>query len=149
MAKLEMDFPDDLLGGLLSVNTEEMCKQMVDEATPIMVESMKKEMQNVIGHEGDSELVNSVKSTKAKVTKNDAILSFVGPKGKSSHYYYQNGKKQRKYVVTNALKAIWLNYGRNGQTAKPFLVKATNNASEQVKAKMQQVYDRITGGKSG
>lgn len=146
MAIMEVEFPEDLLGDFLNQDTEELCKEMVDAAAPIMEESMKKEIKNVLGHEGDSELVNSVKAGKAKMAKNNAIIANVGPKGNSTNFYYKGNKKGRKYTVSNVLKAIWLNYGRMGQPARPFLTRATNNAKEAVLKKMQEVYDQKTGG---
>lgn len=149
MAQMYIDFPEDLLGGLLNTDTEEMCKKMVDEGTPIMEECMKKEIQVVLGHEGDSELVNSIKGSRAKKSKTDAVISFVGPKGNSRHHYYKSEKKERKRVVPNVMKAIWLNYGRIGQAARPFLNRATRNAEQRVLAKMQEVYNQIIGGTDG
>lgn len=149
MAQMEIDFPEDMLNGLLDVDAEDLCKQMIDSAAPIMEESMKKEMRSVIQHSGDSELVDSVKTSKAKKAKNGAIIAFIGPKGNSKNYYYRNGKKGRKIPVSNVLKAIWLNYGRVGQPARPFLTKAVNNAHQKVMEKMQQTYDQLTGGRHG
>ena len=149
MAQMEIDFPEDMLNGLLDVDAEDLCKQMIDSAAPIMEESMKKEMRSVIQHSGDSELVDSVKTSKAKKAKNGAIIAFTGPKGNSKNYYYRNGKKGRRIQVSNVLKAIWLNYGRVGQPARPFLTKAVNNAHQKVMEKMQQTYDQLTGGRDG
>ncbi len=149
MAQMEIDFPEDMLNGLLDVDAEDLCKQMIDSAAPIMEESMKKEMRSVIQHSGDSELVDSVKTSKAKKAKNGAIIAFTGPKGNSKNYYYRNGKKDRKIPVSNVLKAIWLNYGRVGQPARPFLTKAVNNAHQKVMEKMQQTYDQLKGGRHG
>lgn len=149
MAQMEIDFPEDMLNGFLDVDAEDLCKQMIDSAVPIMEESMKKEMRSVIKHSGDSELVDSVKTSKAKRAKNGAIIAFTGPKGNSKNYYYRNGKKGRKIPVSNVLKAIWLNYGRVGQPARPFLTKAVNNAHQKVMEKMQQTYDQLTGGRHG
>ena len=149
MAQMEIDFPEDMLNGLLDVDAEDLCKQMIDSAAPIMEESMKKEMRSVIQHSGDSELVDSVKTSKAKKAKNGAIIAFTGPKGNSKNYYYRNGKKDRRIQVSNVLKAIWLNYGRVGQPARPFLTKAVNNAHQKVMVKMQQTYDQLMGGRHG
>lgn len=149
MAQMEIDFPEDMLNGLLDVDAEDLCKQMIDSAAPIMEESMKKEMRSVIQHSGDSELVDSVKTSKAKKAKNGAIIAFTGPKGNSKNYYYRNGKKDRRIQVSNVLKAIWLNYGRVEQPARPFLTKAVNNAHQKVMEKMQQTYDQLMGGRHG
>lgn len=149
MAGLEIDFPDDFLSDILDMNTEELCKEMVDSAVPVVEESLKKEMQKVISHPGDSELVQSVKASRAKMTKTGAVISFVSPRGNSKNYYYRSTRKGRKIPVSNVLKAIWLNYGRQGQPAKPFLTKAINNVSEKAVNKMQETYNRLTGGGNG
>lgn len=57
MAQMEIDFPEDMLNGLLDVDAEDLCKQMIDSAAPIMEESMKKEMRSVIQHSGDRKSV--------------------------------------------------------------------------------------------
>lgn len=145
MANLEVNFPEDFMKEVLQADTGELCREMVDAASPIMVESMKKEMAAVVSHDGESEMVNSVKTSKATTTKNGAYISFTGPTGNSKKTYYGK-KRKRKYPVSNALKAIWLNYGRKGQPARPFLTKATNNAEAAVIAKMQEVYNRRMGG---
>ena len=103
----------------------------------------------MVQHSGDSELVDSILATPAKKAKNGAIIAFTGPKGNSKNYYYRNGKKDRKIPVSNVLKAIWLNYGRVGQPARPFLTKAVNNAHQKVMEKMQQTYDQLMGGRHG
>ena len=53
MAQMEIDFPEDMLNGLLDADAEDLCKQMIDSAAPIMEESMKKEMRSVIQHSGE------------------------------------------------------------------------------------------------
>ena len=145
MAEFELNFPENFMGSMLSCNTEDMVKEMIDEASPILVESMKKEMKSVIQHDGDSDMVNSVIASKAKKAKNGAYISFIGPKGSSKNSYYADSKKKRSYPVSNVLKAIWLNYGRKGQSARPFLTKATNSATNRVIEKMQDIYNRKTG----
>lgn len=149
MARLEIDFPDDFMSDILNVNTEELCKEMVNSAVPVVEESLKKEIKKVISHQGDSELVQSVKASRAKMTKTGAVISFVSPRGNSKNYYYRSARKGRKVPVSNVLKAIWLNYGRQGQPAKPFLTKAINNVSEKALNKMQETYNRLTGGGNG
>ena len=146
MARLDVDFPEDLLSEILTEDTKDLCKQIVDSAAPILEEAMKKEMRAVIQHSGDSEAVDSIKASKAVESKNGAIISFTGPTGKSTNYYYRDERSTKKIPVTNALKAIWLNYGRIGQPARPFLTKATNSSRQKVMEKMQQTYDRLTGG---
>ena len=88
MARLEVDFPEDLLSEILTEDTKDLCKQIVDSASPILEEAVKKEMRAVIQHPGDSEAVDSIKASEAVESKNGAIISFTGPTGKSTNYYY-------------------------------------------------------------
>lgn len=150
MARLEATFPEDLFDGLLNMDTENLCREMVDSASTIMVEEMKRELRRVIQHPGESELVDSIQANAAKVVDDHLVMSFTAPYGTSKNYYYRyGGRRGRKHQVTNALKAIWLNYGRIGQPARPFLGPAIRYASPLVIKKMQQTYDQLTGGRNG
>ena len=88
--------------------------------------------------------------SKAKRTKDgSAYITTVGPRGYSNHMYYdKKGQKKRKYKVSNALKAIWKEYGIAGKQApRPFIANATRNAEEKVMNKLQEVYRNKTGGR--
>lgn len=149
MARLEIEF-----GGLAErfgdIDGEIECK-MIDEAMPIYVDSVKKSLKAVIKHDGDSELVESIKVKKEKEAQYGDYIAVITPKGKSKtkHYYRKNKrhkKKHRKYALTNGAKAIWLEYGIPGrQPAKPYIANAQKNAEEPVLKKMQEVFDREVG----
>lgn len=151
MAGFDMEFPDDLLSGLLNTPFETICEEALNEAVPILEKSTKEEVKKVLEHDGDSELVNSFKAGKAKKAKNGAWIVNVSPKGYSKTHIYtaKNGKGERtkrKYPISNALKAIWKEYGIAGQqAAKPFLGKATRNAEKNVLDTMQKVYEKKVG----
>lgn len=145
MSSFEVNIPDDFLSGVLKSDFDDIAKEALEECAPMLESEMKGAIQRVVGHEGDSELVKSVKARKPKRTKTDAMLVFVGPSGNSKNYYYQGNKKKRTYTVTNALKAIWLEYGRAGQSAKPWLANATKNCQQTIMEKMQEIYERKTG----
>lgn len=153
MALFDLEFPEDFMSDLLDCDCDELCKEMLQEASPIYVDSMKKSMTQVIEHEGDSEMVQSVKASKPKRSRTDAYITNVGPSGysKEKKYYGTDGKGRktsRQYPVSNALKAIWKEYGIPGQqSAQPFLANAKNNAEEQTMSKMQEVYNRKVGAK--
>lgn len=112
-----------------------------------MEQSMKHSARAAVMHAGESEMVNSIKSTKPKKTKDgNACIVNVGPTGKSEHSYYdrKTGKK-KKEKVSNALKAVWKEYGIAGkQPARPFLTNAIRNAEEAVISRMQEVYGEET-----
>lgn len=142
MARMDIEFSgisEMLIGG------DELAEEMLAEAAPIIEDSMKKNLRKSIAHSGDSELVDSVKTSKAKQAKNGAYIINVNPKGQSKTKVYQRGKKGRKHPVSNALKAIWLEYGIPGhQSPKPWLAATTNDAESKVLDKMQEVYDKRT-----
>lgn len=150
MAGFDVRFPDDLMGGLLNTDCSEICVKALSEAAPLLMDSMKKSARAAVLHEGESEMVNSIAFSKAKRTKDgSAYITTVGPRGYSNHMYYdKKGQKKRKYKVSNALKAIWKEYGIAGKQApRPFIANATRNAEEKVMNKLQEVYRNKTGGR--
>lgn len=146
MAEFEIDFPDDFLEDLLETDFDEICEEGLTQAAPIMENALKQSLKAVIQHSGDSELINSVKAAKPKKTKTDAWIINVNPKGDSKSFYTAKGKSKRRYPVSNALKAIWLEYGVAGrQSPRPFLQNAVNNMRESILTKVQEVYNKKTG----
>lgn len=77
MAKMEIRFSGRHAARPLNAETEDLCKKIVDSATPIVEESWKKEIKAVVQHSGDSELVDSILATPAKKAKNGAIIAFL------------------------------------------------------------------------
>ena len=153
MAGFDIEFPDDFLSGVLETDPQELCSEMLSEAAPLYVDSMKRSLRGVVDHEGDSEMVYSVKATKPKKTKTDAYIVNVGPSGysKTKEYIQKDGtgkRTTRKYPVSNAVKAIWKEYGIPGkEPARPFLTKAKNDVENDVMNRMQEVYNRKVGTK--
>ncbi len=153
MARLEVDFPEDFLSELLNTDFDEIAQEILTEAAPILEKSIKDEVRDTIQHDGDSELVDSMKASKPKKTKTDAWIVNVSPKGYSAIKKYtavdsKGRKTHRKYPVSNALKAIWKEYGIPGrQPPKPFLDKATNSARNAVIRKAQEIFNRKAGAK--
>jgi len=151
MALFEVDFPEDFLSGLLDSEFEDIAKEALEETAPILTESMKKEIRSTVKHKGESELVDSIQATKPKRTKTDAWIANVTPKGYSDTKVYtavdsKGRKTHRKYPVSNALKAIWKEYGIPGKQApSPFLDKATRKVRQKVMNRIQEVYNRKTG----
>lgn len=151
MAEFQMQFEENFLDQLLSTDFDEIAEAALNEAVPILEKSMKDEVKKVIKHDGDSELVDSFKATKPKKTKTDAWIVNVVPKGYSSTKKYiavdsRGRKTHRKYSVSNALKAIWKEYGIPGrQPPSPFVTRAENGAKNGVMQKIQGVYNRKVG----
>ena len=155
MASFDFDFPEDFLSELLETEFDEIAEEALKEAVPALEESIKKEVRKVIAHDGDSELANSFKATSPKKTKNGAWIANVTPRGYSSNKVYtavnsKGIKTKRKYPVSNALKAIWKEYGIPGrQAARPFITASINASKKEVLERMQEIYNKKVGAGSG
>lgn len=138
-----MDVSDDYLDQLFSHEFDSLAKDMLNEVKPILKESTQNAMRAVVQHSGDSDMINSVKASNPKKTSTDAYIVNVGPSGYSENTF-NRGSKQ--YKVTNAAKAIWLQYGVAGrQPARDWLTHSVNSCEEEVMTKMQQSWERMTG----
>lgn len=147
MAGFEVYHDKTDLDKLFNIDFDELAEDALQEAAPILEKSMKAAVQSSVEHEGESELVKSIQATKPKKAKNGAWILNVTPKGYSKVKVYHGKKGSRTYPVSNALKAIWKEYGIAGrQPAKPFLAKATNDAEKQVLDTIQKQFDRKAGG---
>ncbi|MCM1192900.1 MAG: hypothetical protein NC123_15670 [Butyrivibrio sp.] len=147
MAAFEVNFPDDFLSELLEADFDEIAEEALKETAPLLERSMQDSCRRVIEHEGDSELVESITARKPKKTKTDAWIVNVGPTGYSKEKKYHHKVSGREYPVSNALKAIWKEYGIAGQQpAKPFITSAVNSVRDAVMDKMQEVFNRKVGG---
>ena len=153
MAMFDMEFPDDFMRELMGTDFDEIAKDMLQEAAPLLQESLKVSAKKEVLHEGESEMVDSIKPSIPKKTKTEAWIVNVGPKGYSDTKIYtaknsKGVKTKRKYKVSNAVKAIWKEYGIEGRQApRPFIQNATNNAQKAVMDSMQESYNRKVGGK--
>lgn len=69
--------------------------EALEEASDIVEGRMKANAKQVITHAGDSAMVDSIKKSKPKQTKNGAWIINVGPRGYSSNhvYYAKDGKE--------------------------------------------------------
>ncbi|MEG2101437.1 MAG: HK97 gp10 family phage protein [Flavobacterium sp.] len=144
MANFDMNFSEDFLKDLLETEIDNICEEALNDAAPILVSSMKSAAKTAIIHDGESEMVDSIKQSKAKKAKTGAWIINVGPHGVSKKKVYKKG--DAKEPVSNVLKAVWKEYGIPGkQAATPFLATATNNAIDKVMEKMQEVYSKKVG----
>lgn len=135
------------LDDLFDMDFEEMAMEALQEAAPILEKSVKNAVRASIQHEGDSELVKSMKTNRPKRAKNGAYIVNVTPKGYSKIKTYHAKKNKRTYPVSNALKAIWKEYGIAGrQPPSPFLAKAANDAKNDVLNAIQRKFDEKAGG---
>lgn len=136
------------LDGLFDISFDEICQEALGEATPILEHTMKSAAAASIIHDGESAMVNSIKgSTPKKVSATDCWIVNVGPRGSSStktyHGQRKGGKSKQTYQVSNALKAIWKEYGIPGhQAAMPFMDKATNQARARVEKIIEDSFNK-------
>lgn len=148
MADFEVDFPEDFLSDLLNTDADEICKEALKEAAPLLENCMKDTLQRD-NHVLSGELVKSIKTKKPVKANNGAWMIHVRPTGYSSINSYSvkgKGNKTRKYKVSNALKMIWIEYGVSGrQAARPFLTRAVNEVKIASMQRMQEVYNRMAG----
>lgn len=148
MASFDVDFPDDFLKDLFETDADDICQEALKEAAPILEQSMKETLK-ADNHELSGELIKSIKTKKPQKAKNGAWMVHVRPTGYSAVNSYSvkgKGNSIRKYKVSNALKAIWIEYGVNGrQPARPFLTRTVNEVRSASMQKMQEVYNRMAG----
>ncbi len=148
MAGLKLEIPEDYMRELLDAPFDKVAKRVITETAPELEGAVKKCMRRSVQHTGESEMVNSVRKSAPKKTKTDAWICNVYPSGNSSSYYLRgSGKKARKYPVSNALKAIWMEYGRTGQTARPWLAPAVTSCKDKILTRCQKIWEEVTGSK--
>ena len=153
MAYFEIDFPDDFLSEVLKTDSEELIKEMLFESIPIVTESIRKEILNT--HPGTGKLAKSIKSWKPYKNKDGVWKVSSAPMGKDkklkkSKKVYSRSKSETETSGTalfNTDKLWWIEYGNARQPPKPILDRATNNASEKVIKKMQEIYEKKVGAK--
>lgn len=144
MADFQLDFDDSIFKGLDKLSdTEKISAKMLQEASPIVVESMKSELKL---HKQTSELVNSIKPTKPRRNKNGDNVVVVRPTGKSTTTIAQNGKAYtRKKAVRNMEKLASLEFGNlHGQKPTPIIEKVIKGTEKAVFDKMNEVYNKET-----
>lgn len=135
------------LDELFDLDFDDLAAESLQEAAPILEKSMKNAVRASVEHEGDSELVKSIKAGRPKKCKNGARILNVTPRGYSKVKVYHAKRGKRTYPVSNSLKAIWKEYGIAGrQPARPFLAKATNDAQAEVLKTLQNKFDEKVGG---
>ena len=136
------------LEGMWDISFDDIAQDALTQSIPILEGTMRSAAAASVKHEGESAMVNSIKgSTPKKVTSTDCWIVNVGPRGYGTSQYTakdSHGKKTtRKYKVSNALKAIWKEYGIPGhQQAQPFMQKAANQARPRVEKIIEDSFDK-------
>ena len=136
------------LEGMWDISFDDIAQDALTQSIPILEGTMRSAAAASVKHEGESAMVNSIKgSTPKKVTSTDCWIVNVGPRGYGTSQYTakdSHGKKTtRKYKVSNALKAIWKEYGIPGhQQAQPFMQKAADQARPRVEKIIEDSFDK-------
>lgn len=142
---------EDDFDSLFDLDFYDIAEEGVKEAAPVLEAAMKKAARASVQHEGDSEMVDSIKASRVKRTKDGAVIVNVGPRGysKVKKFHRKSGesiRSVRTYPVSNALKAIWKEYGYQGRPAQPFIVPARNAAESEVHRILQDTFNRKVDG---
>ena len=155
MARFDYKLPDDLIkqfGRLGQV--EHVAKKMIDESLPILRKAFQTTVEREFSSKGrevtyvkyegsfgvkygsykqTGALRKSLRISKAKTMRNGGFYGYVHFAGKD-----EDG-------VSNALKAITIEYGKKGQAARPFIERIVRYAEPEILDKMQEVFNREVG----
>lgn len=129
------------LDGMWDISFDEISEEALTQSVPVLEGTMRSAAAASIKHPGDSAMVNSIKcSEPKKVTSTDCWIVNVGPRGYGTSTYKRSGKT---YQVSNALKAIWKEYGIPGhQAPQPFMDKAANQARPRVEKIIEDSFNK-------
>lgn len=142
MGKFDFEIDQDFVKKLLELSDpDEYVPQILDSAIPILEESVKSELSK---HKRTSQLVNSVKKTKASKSPNGGYFVCVRPTGKSDSYLDGKGVLRKyKVPVRNMEILAHLEYGTSKQKPTPILTKAYKDSYNEVMAKMQEEFGKV------
>jgi HK97 gp10 family phage protein len=135
MADFSFSMPDDFQQTLSKLaEMDEIAPKMIDAATPIVAESVKRNLQP---RKRTGALIDSVTPENAKKSKKGIWQGRVIFKG-----YEKKGPNSK---VSNNQKAISLEYGTSKQAASPFMEKSVRDVESEVAYKMQEVFNQEVG----
>ena len=142
MGKFDFEIDQDFVKKLLELSDpDEYVPQILDSAIPILEESVKSELSK---HKRTSQLINSVKKTKASKSPNGGYFVCVRPTGKSDSYLDGKGVLRKyKVPVQNMEILAHLEYGTSKQKPTPILTKAYKDSYNSVMAKMQEEFGKV------
>lgn len=109
---------------------DEIAPKMLEEAVPILKEEVVRLAET---HKVTGDMASSIKETKPRERRGGHEIR-VRPTGKD-----RNG-------IRNMEKAAWIEFGTKGRSGTPFITSAVLNAEADVKAKMQEVFNREVSG---
>lgn len=128
MGSFDFSFDEDFIKSLGTLaEVEQYAPKMIDEALPIIERHLT---ANLRSHKVSGDLIGSIKIKKSKRAKNGGFFGSVFPSGQSSD------------GTTNAEKLVYLEYGTSHQPSTGILAKAVQESTDEVNAKMQNVFER-------
>ena len=145
MAKCELRMPEEfsLKISRLGDKTDKIVAQVLKVGGDIMCKSVKSHLKTVIGKDlkrksrSTGELIDSLGVSPDDVDNNgihNLKVGFNEPRRKQTKI-----KKSRSYyTTTNAMIANVLEFGKSGQTPKPFLKPAKNKSRKKCVAAMEE-----------
>ena len=142
MGKFDFEIDQDFVKKLLELSDpDEYVPQILDSAIPILEESVKSELSK---HKRTSQLINSVKKTKASKSPNGGYFVCVMTTEKSESYLDRKGVLRKyKVPVRNMEILAHLEYGTSKQKPTPILTKAYKDSYNSVMAKMQEEFGKV------
>lgn len=164
MAKFNYTVPQDFLDSLGKIaDVEKYAKVMINEAMPILKANVQRRVSadySTAGREitfikKSSGITDKLQTYKQTGALFKSIKASKAKRQKDGIYYaqvYFSGNDERKKSkmfpdgIPNAMKAIFLEYGRKTQSARPFIIKTLNESEEAILAKMQEVFNREAAG---
>ena len=128
MADFDVNMPNDFMKEILHLSDSgKLCEEMLSEASPILVESMKKKARRATGA-----MAESIKATKP-ASNDRGYFTAIRPTGRD-----RDGTR-------NAEKMAHMEYGTSRMKARPTIASAVNAAEHKVLDTMQDVFNREVG----
>ncbi len=138
MAKAYMKLPDDFLEKIsrLGNKTDEICEKMLKAGGEVVLSKAKSNLSSVIGS-----------GTKYKSRSTGELESALGLSevklDKNGNYNIKIGfAETRKDGSSNAKIANIIEYGKSGQTAKPFMKPAKTSSKSKCIEVMKSTFDK-------
>lgn len=108
-------------------DVERIAPKMIDGAMPILERNLKRAMEP---HRDTGEMIRSVKTKKATMTKNGGFYAVTRPTGTDP----ETG-------VRNMEKFVNLEFGNSHQAATPMIDKVMNDSEKPVLNEMQEIFN--------
>lgn len=148
MAKFDYKMPDSFINQIsnLKEHTDETIGKALTAGGKVLAKEMKKQLKTSVGKgtkypsKSTGELVNSVGVTPAAVDKQGNYNVKIGFNEPRRKQYKAKGKRSYN-VITNAMIANTIEYGKSGQPPKPFISPAKNAGKKECIAAMQEVLE--------